>query len=222
KVVFNFFAIALVCAAGWLGWYISSGSKPGRRTDLPLPGPGGDDDGNGNGSPGGRNGRDELQLDPLGQTFGYFCTALYLGSRVPQLLLNYHRKSTEGISLLFFLFACIGNLTFVLSIAAYSPVCDAQLQRRLSPNPTQPNDDAPACRPGEKYELYMRYMLVNAPWLLGSLGNLMQDMFIFVQFVLYRNNNAADGANGASSGAGAGSAAPARRGSEHAVSDSEA
>ncbi|KAI5294044.1 hypothetical protein KEM56_005924, partial [Ascosphaera pollenicola] len=110
KIIFNTFAIALVCAAGWLGWYISSGSI---RSSEPSPP---------------KTDRDELKLDPLGQVFGYFCTALYLGSRIPQLLLNYHRKSTEGISLLFFLFACIGNLTFVLSIFAYNPICDAQLE----------------------------------------------------------------------------------------------
>ncbi|KAI5282839.1 hypothetical protein KEM54_002548 [Ascosphaera aggregata] len=190
KFVFNTFAIALVCAAGWLGWYISSGST--RSSKSPLP----------------KSDRDELKLDALGQIFGYLCTALYLGSRVPQLLLNYHRKSTEGISLLFFLFACIGNLTFVLSICAYNPICDAQLKDpKAGAGPE-------ICRPGEKYSIYMRYMLVNAPWLLGSLGNLLQDMFIFVQFIMYRNNDK-DVINNIHNG-------PPRRGSESAVSVTEA
>lgn len=188
KLLFNTFAIALVCAAGWLGWYISSGSK---RSSEHLPP---------------KTDRDELKLDPLGQTFGYFCTALYLGSRVPQLLLNYHRKSTEGISLLFFLFACIGNLTFVLSIFAYNPICDAQLKDPKS------RQDIDRCRPDEKSTIYLRYMLVNAPWLLGSLGNLLQDMFIFVQFIMYRNSNQDEAEGNNSNG---------RRNSDSAVSVSE-
>ena len=41
---------------------------------------------------------------------------LYLGSRIPQIVLNYERKSCDGISFMFFLFACLGNLTYVISI----------------------------------------------------------------------------------------------------------
>ena len=39
----------------------------------------------------------------------------YLGSRIPQIVLNYERKSCDGISFMF-LFACLGNLTYVISI----------------------------------------------------------------------------------------------------------
>ncbi|VVT57690.1 uncharacterized protein SAPINGB_P005821 [Magnusiomyces paraingens] len=59
-----------------------------------------------------------LEFDFWGQVFGWGCAALYLGSRVPQILLNFERKSVEGISFLFFLFACLGNLTYVISILA--------------------------------------------------------------------------------------------------------
>lgn len=151
KVAFNMFAVALVFAAGVSGWYISSMVSTTSPEDH-------------------RRGRTEtsLKFDFMGQVFGYLCTALYLGSRIPQLLLNYQRKSTEGISLLFFLFACLGNLTFVLSIFAFVPVCAEE-----------------QCAPGESRDIYLRYLVVNAPWLIGSLGNLLQDMFVFVQFVMY-------------------------------------
>ncbi|RHZ68168.1 hypothetical protein CDV55_104259 [Aspergillus turcosus] len=155
-VLFNLTAIALVCAAGVLGWYVSpSSSKNGEPA-----------------SPGDDRDSSSLAFDTLGQVFGYLCAVLYLGSRLPQILLNYRRKSTEGVSLLFFLFACIGNLTYVLSILAYSPVCK---------HPRH-------CRPGEAAALYGRYVLVNLSWLIGSFGTLLLDMCIFVQFFLYKEN----------------------------------
>ncbi len=71
--------------------------------------------------------------------------------------------------MLFFLFACIGNLTYVLSIFAYEPKCVG------------------GCTKGEAGRLYGRYILVNASWLAGSLGTLFLDFAIFIQFFLYRS-----------------------------------
>ncbi|KAE8306737.1 PQ loop repeat-domain-containing protein [Aspergillus transmontanensis] len=157
NALFKLSAVVLVCAAGVLGWYVSPASSKAKDKQ--------DDSGS-------------LSFDTLGQVFGYLCAALYLGSRLPQILLNYRRKSTDGVSLLFFLFACIGNLTYVLSILAYSPVCKGgYLQGRVS-----------QCRPGEAAALYGRYILVNLSWLIGSLGTLFLDMVIFVQFFLYQDN----------------------------------
>lgn len=53
-----------------------------------------------------------------GQILGWICAFLYLASRVPQIKLNYDRKSTDGVALLFFLFAAIGNITYCVSIFA--------------------------------------------------------------------------------------------------------
>ncbi|PGH09415.1 hypothetical protein AJ80_07690 [Polytolypa hystricis UAMH7299] len=156
-VAWNAFSISLVCAAGVLGWYVSVRSSRSLR-DHPSE----------------REKRqDDLTMNLWGQIFGYLCAALYLGSRIPQLLLNWRRKSTEGVSLLFFLFACIGNLTYVLSIFAYSPICAGP---------------AGTCRPDEQARIYGRYLLVNASWLLGSLGTLFLDLGIFTQFILYRES----------------------------------
>ena len=149
-VLFNVFSIILVCAAGVFGWWISNRSHAHRHVEDEEP--------------------DTLNFDTLGQVFGYLCAVLYLGSRVPQLLLNYRRKSTEGVSLLFFLFACIGNLTYDMSIFAYSPICH------------HPGH----CKSGEASGLYWRYILVNFSWIAGSLGTLLLDMGIFVQFFLYK------------------------------------
>jgi uncharacterized protein with PQ loop repeat len=117
-----------------------------------------------------------IAFSPLGQLFGYICAALYLGSRIPQLLLNYRRKSTEGISMLFFVFACIGNLTYVLSIIAYGPVCE------------RPDH----CRDGEAARQYKRYIAVNLSWILGSLGTLLLDLGVFVQYFLYQGDQSED------------------------------
>ncbi|KAF2727149.1 PQ-loop-domain-containing protein [Polyplosphaeria fusca] len=150
-VCFNLGIIVLVCAAGVFGWWLSASRSS--STSPPH----------------------DLEPEPLhfnlwGQIFGYICALLYLGSRIPQLLLNYRRKSTEGISMLFFLFACIGNLTYVLSIVAYKPICK----------------DPRHCRPGEAAGIYGRYIAVNFSWLLGSFGTLLLDAFVFIQYFMYR------------------------------------
>ncbi|KAJ5176766.1 uncharacterized protein N7482_002643 [Penicillium canariense] len=164
SILFNATAILLVCAAGILGWYITPGPKKSQSQSAPEP----------------------LTMDPLGQFFGYLCAVFYLGSRLPQLLLNYRRKSTDGVSLLFFLFACIGNLTYVLSIMAYSPICQGTVSTTNRSNAFS-HRHRPQCRPGETAELYGRYVLVNLSWIIGSLGTLLLDMAIFVQFFLYRD-----------------------------------
>jgi solute carrier family 66 (lysosomal lysine-arginine transporter), member 1 len=151
--MFNTFSILLVCGAGALGWWIGQENKHGRRTQdrsSALP-----------------------EFDLLGQVFGYLCTVFYLASRIPQLLLNFRRKSTEGVSLLFFLFACIGNLTYVMSIFAYTPVC------------RHPEH----CRSGETAYIYGRYILVNTSWIVGSAGTLFLDLAIFWQFFLYKKDD---------------------------------
>lgn len=93
--LFKFLMVFLVFAAGLIGWYISY-CKNGGTHKRPA----------------------DLVFDPLAQFFGWLCAVLYLGSRIPQILLNYERKSCEGISFMFFLFACLGNLTYVISILA--------------------------------------------------------------------------------------------------------
>lgn len=158
-VLFNSVTVFMVCAAGILGWWISDQSARHHRDRTP------------------HHDNEALQYNLWGQIFGYFCAVLYLGSRVPQILLNYRRKSTEGVSMLFFLFACIGNLTYVLSIFAYEPQC-------FGPHGT--------CDQGEALRNYIRYIAVNASWLAGSMGTLFLDGAIFIQFFLYRENEGED------------------------------
>lgn len=165
-LAWNTVAVIMVIGAGVAGWALSRGyGSDKHQHDDGGEGPGGGDDDN------------AIHFDLWGQIFGYLCAVLYLGSRLPQLLLNWRRKSTEGLSMLFFLFACLGNLTYALSIFAYDPKCYGE--------------DA-GCEPGEAGRVYGRYILVNLSWLAGSVGTLLLDMGVFVQFFLYNKARDAD------------------------------
>jgi uncharacterized protein with PQ loop repeat len=156
-VLFNLGTIVLVVAAGIFGWWLSARNAPP--------------------APHHSSSSSTLHFNLWGQISGYVCAALYLGSRVPQLLLNYRRKSTEGISMLFFLFACLGNLTYVLSIVVYKPRCGGKHG---------------LCEDGEARAVYGKYIAVNLSWLLGSFGTLVLDAGVFVQYFMYRVEEESD------------------------------
>jgi solute carrier family 66 (lysosomal lysine-arginine transporter), member 1 len=94
---------------------------------------------------------------------------------VPQIIKNYREQSCEGqwnmvqastldtsankltgLALLFFILSLTGNLTYGVSVIAYS-------QQK-------------------------RYLLNALPFLIGSLGTIVEDSIIFVQFRLYSGN----------------------------------
>lgn len=139
----------MVCAAGVLGWFL------GQKASGEKHGPSNGD-------------QEEIHFSLWGQIFGYLCTVAYIASRLPQLVLNWRRKTTEGLSMLFFLFACLGNITYVLSIFAYEPKCAGD-----------------ECEPGEAGHIYGRYILVNLSWLAGSLVTLLLDLCVFAQYFMY-------------------------------------
>jgi uncharacterized protein with PQ loop repeat len=164
-ILFNSTAILLVIIAGIAGYYLSPSPKPHNHHDKHTDA---DDQAS------------TLHFSLWGQIFGYICAVLYLGSRIPQILLNRRRQSTEGLNALFFLFACLGNLTFVLSIFAFEPICS----KRSHGHWRERNH----CKPGEHEAIYARYILVNLSWLIGSAGTLVLDFAVFAQFFMYRNN----------------------------------
>lgn len=55
-------------------------------------------------------------LQALGSVLSWFSTLLYLISRLPQLLLNYRRRSTSGLAISLFVAAFFGNLFYSLSL----------------------------------------------------------------------------------------------------------
>lgn len=123
--------ILFVVGAGMLGYLLSDGHDP--KEETPVDG--------------------DIKLGP--QIVGYLSAFLYLGARIPQIVQNHQRKSVEGLSLLFFLFSTLGNLTYAGQILFY-------------------RSDA-------------KYVVLNLSWLLGSLGTILEDSFIFLQFYMYKD-----------------------------------
>ncbi|KAI8884333.1 hypothetical protein K501DRAFT_248132 [Backusella circina FSU 941] len=58
----------------------------------------------------------ENNLIFIGRIFAWMCTCFYLLSRIPQILKNHQRQSTDGLSISLFIFATLGNLTYFSSI----------------------------------------------------------------------------------------------------------
>jgi solute carrier family 66 (lysosomal lysine-arginine transporter), member 1 len=81
---------------------------------------------------------------------------------------------------LFFLFACVGNLTYVFSILAFEPICSSHRHGHWYES---------NCQEGEALSVYTQYILVNLSWLIGSAGTLGLDFTVFAQFFMYRDNN---------------------------------
>ncbi|KAM6945957.1 lysosomal amino acid transporter 1 homolog [Aplochiton taeniatus] len=100
-----------------------------------------------------------------GRTSGYVCgylsSVFYLSSRFPQLHKNFKRQSTEGTSYLLFALAMMGNGTYGLSVMVVLPSLK-----------------------GSRRD----FLLKHLPWIIGSLGVLLLDLFVTVQFILYRKN----------------------------------
>lgn len=64
--------------------------------------------------------RNETEIPPefrwLPALMGWASAALYCGSRVPQIVKNFRKRSTEGLSFFMFGFSVLGNATYCLSI----------------------------------------------------------------------------------------------------------
>jgi uncharacterized protein with PQ loop repeat len=100
----------------------------------------------------------DQKVDMLPQVLGYISAALYLGARIPQIFQNYRRQSVEGLSLLFFIFSVLGNVTYAGQILIYR--ADSH------------------------------WVMLYLSWLLGSLGTVIEDAFIFFQFYIYSRRRA--------------------------------
>lgn len=91
--------ILFVVAAGVVGYLFSD-----KETQNQNPGNGDEDS-------------TTKELGPM--ILGYLSAVLYLGARIPQIVQNYKKKSVYGLSLLFFLFSIMGNLSYSGGILFY-------------------------------------------------------------------------------------------------------
>ncbi|XP_009277372.1 PREDICTED: putative uncharacterized protein PQLC2L [Aptenodytes forsteri] len=108
---------------------------------------------------GNNNSLDMIEMS--GFICGYISCVFYLGSRFPQLYKNFRRRSTEGTSYLLFALAMMGNCTYGLSLVLKMPAAES---------------------------FRAPYFLHHLPWLIGSFGVLFLDIFMTVQFILYRQH----------------------------------
>ncbi|KAI9025147.1 PQ loop repeat-domain-containing protein [Phycomyces nitens] len=62
------------------------------------------------------DGMPEQMLNVFPQILGWLSAVLYVGSRIPQIIMNTRKKSTDGLSLGMFMCAVMGNIFYTLSI----------------------------------------------------------------------------------------------------------
>ncbi|KAH3900218.1 Ypq2p SCDLUD_003189 [Saccharomycodes ludwigii] len=102
------------------------------------------------------------------KTIGLICSWLgglfYLSARIPQLIKNYRRKSTDGLSPFLFMSTIVHNLTYTLSIFT-----SCEFIQSVS-----------KCA----------FVMNELPFILGSAGTLLFDfIYIYQHFVLYAEDN---------------------------------
>ncbi|XP_008071777.1 lysosomal amino acid transporter 1 homolog [Carlito syrichta] len=105
------------------------------------------------------------QQEIIGFVIGSVSSVLYLLSRLPQIRTNFLRKSTQGISYSLFALVMLGNTLYGLSVLLKNP---------------------------EVGQSEGSYLLHHLPWLVGSLGVLLLDTIISVQFLVYRHSAASE------------------------------
>ncbi|GCE98138.1 hypothetical protein ZYGM_001995 [Zygosaccharomyces mellis] len=97
---------------------------------------------------------------PLGTTLSWIGASFYVGARIPQLIKNYKRKSTNGISPLLFGTTLLCNLTYNFSILSSCDFINSTNKRAFLWN--------------------------AAPFIVGSAGTVAFDIMYFYQhYVLY-------------------------------------
>lgn len=59
-----------------------------------------------------------VHKEDIGRVLAWMCLVLYVSSRAPQILENYRKRSTKGISLYLFLFAMLGNSLYTICVVS--------------------------------------------------------------------------------------------------------
>lgn len=106
---------------------------------------------------------DKFTLSILADIIAWSATCIFMIARIPQIWLNFKRKSTKGLSLLSFIVINIANMFFLLSILII--MCDLSKDQ------------------------YIDYIKANIQWIIGSCTTSLFDGVIFYQFYKYKTNN---------------------------------
>jgi uncharacterized protein with PQ loop repeat len=99
----------------------------------------------------------------VGRLSAWTCTVLYMTSRLPQIWTNLSRKSVQGLSILLFISAALGNALYSASVLI-NPLASGNTRHE--------------------------YLLESLPFLLGSGGTLIFDAIIVIQWLAWRGNGA--------------------------------
>lgn len=89
-----------------------------------------------------------------GYIIGLLSTVFYLGSRLPQIIMNFKRGKTDGLSYFTFLLAVLANFAYAFSVLM---------------------------GPRDADQAYIDFVLDHLPWLTGSLGTVALDLTILLQ-----------------------------------------
>lgn len=116
------------------------------------------------------------RLEIAGTILSWTSTALYLGSRLPQLFKNWRRKSTAGLSPHLFIAAFCGNLFY--SSALFTNPCAWEDFEAYGGGGWAGKDGSDRAE----------WVLAALPFFLGAFGVLGLDASVGVQFLLYSNN----------------------------------
>lgn len=135
KVFFFVVLIFVVIIIGIISWYLTYILNPKKPTNVDK----------------------NFESNLTAQIFGWISASVYLGSRLPQIYLNYKKKSVDGLSLLLFIFSFLGNLAFSSSIFIFNSST--------------------------------KYLNANISWLVGSLGTIIFDVILWVQFFFYQKKS---------------------------------
>jgi solute carrier family 66 (lysosomal lysine-arginine transporter), member 1 len=115
----------------------------------------------------------QTPLEVAGTVISWCSTALYLGSRLPQLYKNFRRQSTAGLSPLLFLAAFCGNMFYSTSLIT---------------NPNAWNDFGPFGGHGwadADGSQRLEWIGRATPFFLGAAGVLGLDAMMGIQFLMY-------------------------------------
>ena len=97
----------------------------------------------------------------IGYSLGVISCIFYMASRFPQIIKNFNRGSTTGVSPLMFLLAICGNVFYGMSVL-------------LSKHQT---------------ESWSSYISSHLPWLIGSFGTVVLDVTILCQCLFMKTVN---------------------------------
>ena len=99
----------------------------------------------------------------IAEIVAWCATLIFIIARIPQIYLNWKRRSTEGLSMLSFIIINVANMCFLISILVV--LTDL------------------------KQDEYNGYIIENVQWIIGCTCTIVFDAIIFYQFKLYNQRN---------------------------------